>query len=400
MFSLAHETKPVSADLVQQCLQSLQHVLANKSLGFTQLPERHHLWEECKKTAAAWNGKVDQIFLLGTGGSSLGVRVITEMFSISKITYIDNVDPLHFKSQMETIRDPQRTGWIVASKTGTTIETLCALEMVMQLTQLSPYVAIISEKKNNSLANWATKNSYAHLEVPLDVGGRYSVLSPIGMFPAALAGLDLEKFRLGSQAALREQNMVAQLIAQTVTSFAREEWITLFWIYSSRGTFLGRWIQQLWAESLGKEKNLKGDKSPRVSTPVFALGTTDQHSTLQQMMEGENDKFYWFVRFSDLEKSEPIQKSHFPETEYLKGHSMGSLFGAEAQATQTALEQKGRSCICLKTENSDEEALGFFFMMMELVVAGVAQHLQINAFDQPGVELGKRLARDYFKTQV
>ena len=404
MFSLVSSTQKLPDSLVQECLRDLRAVMARTDLGFMKLPERQNLWDDCKKLADSWKGKVDHLVLMGTGGSSLGVQVIMETFGITKVTFVDNVDPVHFKWQMEQIKNLDRTGWIITSKSGTTIETLCALEMAMQTVRLSSYVAIVSEKKSNSLANWASKNSYAHLEIPLDVGGRYSVLSPVGMLPSALVGLNLDLFKRGAATALQSETLVAQLMAQTIMSFQREEWISVFWIYSSRGAFLGRWIQQLWAESLGKTKNLKGDHAARVSTPMLALGTTDQHSTLQQMMEGAKDKFYWFIRFTALEKSEPIKNAHFPETEYLKGHSMGDLLAAEAQATQTALEQNGRSCLGIKTDlpmnqNSGEEALGFFFMMMELVVAGVAQHYSINAFDQPGVELGKRLARDHFKTR-
>ena len=404
MFSLVNQTNRVTPELHERSLQALQKVLENPNLGFLKLPVRNHLWDECSRLAKAWNGKIDQIVLLGTGGSSLGVQVIAEFFGITKMIFVDNVDPIHFQFQMKSIKDISRTAFLITSKSGTTVETLCALEMILQNFKLSPYVAIISEKKESSLSQWALKKSYPHLEIPLDVGGRYSVLSPVGMLPAALMGLDLDKFRSGASEALLNKELVAQLIAQSIMSFERNEWITVFWIYSSRAAFLGRWIQQLWAESLGKERNIINEPAARVSTPFFALGTTDQHSTLQQMMEGAKDKFYWFIRFGALEVSSTLESTHFPETEFLKGHSMGKLFAAEAQATQEALEQKGRSTLCLKTnvpvmKESGEQALGFFFMMMELVVAGIAQHLLIDAFDQPGVELGKRLARNQFNTR-
>ena len=403
MFSIQSQSSAIPASLLEQSRESLKKILNQTEWGFAQIPRRSSLWSDCEALAQQWRGNVDQIVLIGTGGSSLGVQVITEMLGILNVIYIDNVDPLHFQNQIESLQDVKRTGWIVTSKSGSTIETLCALEMVLQVTSLSSYVAVISEKRKNSLTEWAQKNSYPQLEIPEDVGGRYSILSPVGMFPAALLGLDLSLFRQGAEEALKSEELIAQLIAQTLMSFERNEWVTVFWIYASRGLSLGRWIQQLWAESPGKEQDVKGNPAPRTSTPFIAIGTTDQHSTLQQMMEGSRDKFYWFIRFSSLEKSEPFRSAHFPETEYLKGHSMGELFAAEAKATQLALEHKGRESLCLQTQASlqshaGEKALGFFFMMMELVVAGVAQHLGINAFNQPGVELGKRLAREHFKT--
>lgn len=404
MFTIVNQTNPIPAQLWEHCNLALQKVIDDKSIGFTQIPGRSHLWEECSRIAAAWKGKVDQVVLLGTGGSSLGAQVIAEMLGISKIIFIDNVDPVHFQAQIKSIKDLPSTAWVIISKSGTTVETLCALEMVLHLVKLSQYVAIVSEKKNTSLATWALRKSYPHLEIPLDVGGRFSVLSPVGMLPSALMGLDLERFRKGAAEALNSKELIAQLMAQSLMSFERQEWITAFWIYSSRGASMGRWIQQLWAESLAKERNKINEPAARVSTPIVAIGTTDQHSVLQQMMEGEKDKFYWFIRFGALEVSPRIEATHFPETEFLSGHSMGELFAAEAKATQQALEQKGRSTLCLKTntpmtKQSGEQALGFFFMMMELVVAGIAQHMLIDAFDQPGVELGKRLARGHFNSR-
>jgi glucose-6-phosphate isomerase len=401
MFSIINASQKTPSDLLEKCLMGLDKVLSEKTLGFTKLPERKYLWDECQKLADSWKGKVDQIVLLGTGGSSMGTQVIMETMGISNVIFIDNVDPEYFHAQMKKIISISRTAFLVVSKSGTTIETLCSLEMIIQSYKLSEYVAIISEKRNTALASWALKNYYPHLEIPLDVGGRYSVLSPVGMFPAALVGLDLEKFRKGATDALGKKELVAQLMAQSLMSFERNEWITAFWIYSSRGNYMGRWIQQLWAESLGKEKNKLNEEAPRVSTPIVGLGTVDQHSTLQQMIDGARDKFYWFIRFGTLEVSSPLEKTHFPETEFLRGRSMGELLGAEAIATQKALEHKGRSALCLKTDSSlgkgsGEEVLGFFLMMMELVVAGIAQQLSINAFDQPGVELGKRLARSHF----
>lgn len=401
MFSITSKSINPSQNLLRQCETHLKAVLDDQSLGFIQLPHRKELWESCERLANQWRGQVDQYVILGIGGSSMGFQVVSEMLGLSHFIFVDNVDPLHFDQQMKLIKNFDRTGWLVISKSGSTIETLCALEMILQTKKLSPYVAIVTEKKENSLSTWAQKNSYAHLEVPLDVGGRYSVLSPVGMLPAALAGLNLNLFRSGALKAIESKDLVSEMMAQSLLSFERNEWITTFWIYSSRGFYMGRWIQQLWAESLAKKQSLNGDGASRVSTPIVAIGSTDQHSTLQQMMEGAKDKFYWFFRFSSLESSAKLEKSHFQETESLVGHSMGELLAAEAQATQEALIQAGRHSMTIKcntpfSKDHFEETLGHFFMMMELVVAGIAQALQINAFDQPGVELGKRLAREHF----
>jgi len=406
MFELRTPNSPVSSADLKKCEDALQLVLKNKNLGFVQLPERENLWQACEKLAYEWRKKVHHYVVIGIGGSSLGPQVISEVFGALQFTYIDSVDPIHFYRQLENLRSWDETGWIVTSKSGTTMETLCALEMVLQYgrnrygTERLRHCAVITEDADNPLANWARENRTDLLEIPKDVGGRYSVLSPVGMFPAALAGLRLEEIRKGAQEALQNRALVSELMAQTLKSFEREEWITVFWIYNSRGLSLGRWIQQLWAESLGKKVDRQGKRAPRVSTPMAAVGPADQHSVLQQMMEGAPDKFHWFFRFADAESdTKLLEEPSLNSMSWLKGHSMGALLRAEGEATQKALVEEGRHTLALHVKSLDEEGLGYFFMLMELVVAGVAEVLNINAFDQPGVELGKRLARQQFMSR-
>lgn len=394
MFKLTHVQQPTKSLLMQECLQALQIVMQSAQAGFVRLPEKQVLWSQCEELAKRWHGKTKHYVVMGTGGSSLGVQVIAEAFGRKNFTFVDNVDPIHFYHQMQGLNF-EETGWIITSKSGTTIETLCALEMAQQFFKKKfAHCVVTTEKENNSLSKWAQENSYPQLEIPKDVGGRYSVLSPVGMFPAALMGLNLNQFKLGAESALTNLHLCAELMAQTIMSFERNEWITVFWIYNSRGLYLGRWIQQLWAESLAKKADRTGQAPSRVSTPFVALGTVDQHSVLQQMMEGFKDKFYWFLRFQDLENdSQRLQSAQTDAMKWFEGYSMGSLFKAEALATEKALAEVGRSTLCLQSQSLSEQSLGFFFMTMELVVAGLAEKLNLNAYDQPGVELGKRLAR-------
>lgn len=406
MFELVHKTVSVDSSAHEKAKQSFRAVLENKSLGFVQLPQRTQLWESCEKLAYEWRQKLSHFVILGIGGSSLGSQVIMESFGLTQFSYIDNIDPVDFYSKMEKLPEWEQTGWIVISKSGNTMETLCALEMVQQYgrdrygSDRLKFCTVITENKENPLFNWGRQHHCEMLEIPLDVGGRYSVLTPVGMFMAALAGLRLENFRKGAEQALQSEALISDLIAQNVASFSRGENITVFWIYSGRGFYMGRWIQQLWAESLGKKVDRKGRNSPAVSTPVAAIGATDQHSVLQQMMEGAKDKFYWFFRFDDLENDNRVLKAvQIPHMKWLENYSMGALLRAEALATRNALIEEGRQVLTLQAKSLDEAHLGFFFMMMELVVAGIAETLDINAFDQPGVELGKRLARQQFMSQ-
>jgi glucose-6-phosphate isomerase len=188
------------------------------------------------------------------------------------------------------------------------------------------------------------------------------------------------------------------LTAQSLKSFEREEWITLFWVYCNRLFTWGLWVQQLWAESLAKKKNRQGQEAPRASTPIALVGANDQHSVLQQVAEGARDKFIWFMRVRESETAGPVlKKSQFANQTYLEGKSLGALLSAESQATMKALQQNQVQSLCLEVDRLDEATMGALFMILELVVGALGEAFDINAFDQPGVELGKRLALEILK---
>ncbi|HPI39585.1 MAG TPA: glucose-6-phosphate isomerase [Pseudobdellovibrionaceae bacterium] len=383
---------------IEQCQKNLLSFFDRKEIGFPTLPERRGLWEESQKLGVQIAEKYKNLVLVGIGGSSLGVRVIAEVFRKTNMYFLDNVDADEFESLIQKV-DLNSTAWVFASKSGTTIETLCALEFIKQNYQQKNIsfldkAFVVTEKKPSSLYNWAIQNQLPILEVPLDVGGRFSVLSPIGMLPAAFMGLNVENFRKGAARALNSKKEIAEMMSASLKSFEREEWITLLWFYNSSLRSFGDWFVQLWAESLGKKEDRKGKLAPRASTPISAVGAVDQHSMLQQVMEGAKDKFVIFMRIASSEKGTMLlTDSIFPETQPLKGKSMGKLLAVEAEATQEALKEQGIHSMNLSLDQLNEETLGYLFMYFQLVVAGMGESLGLNAFDQPGVELGKRLAK-------
>lgn len=400
MIEIIQKSRATDMALHDLCQNALRSLMQRKDIGFIDLPHRVQLWNESQKLAQIWRDKFHQLVVLGIGGSSLGARAILEVFNGQNVIIIDNVDPIAFKSETDKIKDWNKTAWAVISKSGTTIETLCALEHVHQIYQsknlrLDQKCVVITEPVENSLGRWAQEFSIPQLEIPLDVGGRYSVLSPVGIFVAAFLGVNIEAIRQGALRSLKNTTLLTQLMAQFMGSFHRQEWITQFWFYTSRMKWFGLWWVQLWAESLGKKTNRLGKDAPRVSTPMTATGATDQHSILQQVMEGTKDKFVVFWRFDDSEgQGETLTKNIFPETAALVGRKMGTLLAAEAQSTCEALTINGVSTMTLKAKSLDEETLGEMFMTLQVLVGGLGELLEINAFDQPGVELGKRLAKE------
>ena len=383
---------------------------ARADVGFIHLPERAELWVSSEARARELRKTSHNLVVLGMGGSSLGGRAIMQSMrkwnETHHVEFIDNVDSERFWSWLKSRPNLQDTHFVIVSKSGNTIETLTMAEFIDQhlrttgFKKLSACSTVISETADNPLMRWARKEGVTSLEIPTDVGGRYSVLTPVGLLPAAFYGLDLEALRAGAEWALTQDDLVARLSAQSLMSFDRNEWISLFWAYADNLREFGLWTQQLWAESLGKAKSRDGGPAKRASTPLPAVGSSDQHSILQQVMEGAHDKFLTFFRVLQSEGEGPeLEKNLFDCQTVMMGKTMGQLFAAEATATRSALEKQGIQSQTLTTEKLDERSMGALFMLLELVVGTIGEALEINAFDQPGVELGKKLARGLLSDQ-
>ncbi|MFP5519819.1 MAG: glucose-6-phosphate isomerase [Bdellovibrionia bacterium] len=390
------------SSLFQSCQMGLQQLLKRDDIGFFKLPERDYLWQSVQAIAPNIRKNFSHFVVVGIGGSSLGARAFVQALNSSDISFVDNVDGRDF--DLITNKLPlTKTFFVFISKSGNTIETLTALDFLQQVLeeqglQLFKQAAVVTENKKSSLSDWAQKNHVPLFEVPTDVGGRFSVLSPVGMLPAALAGYDIDGFRKGARAALLDSEKIASMMAQTLQSFQEQKWISLFWFYNSRMEYFGAWLQQLWAESLAKRENRHQQPAPRVSTPMWAIGAIDQHSILQQVMEGDKDKWILFHRFDCAEGGGLVlQSPQFPETQVLRGKKLGELLKAEAIATEQALRAQGIPTTMIQTKVLDEESLGYLFMFWMLVVGGLGEMLNIDAFNQPGVEAGKIIAKEILK---
>ncbi|MCE3010104.1 MAG: glucose-6-phosphate isomerase [Proteobacteria bacterium] len=398
MLKIVSTNREISDSVLLKAHDAFLKLVARKDLGYLQIQDREHLWSEVQKRAQELNSLTQEMVIVGIGGSSLGPRAIDEALEsparAQKLYFCDNVDGLEFDRLLQRLKNPKKAAWVFVSKSGSTIETLTSLDFIFQ--EVNPDLevcTIVSENKSSPLVEWAQKHRVAQLEIPVDIGGRFSVFTAVGMLPAAFLGLNLEGFRQGIKKARQQSALVTELAAQAWASFERQEWVTFFWFYSSSCRFFGGWLQQLWAESLAKKEDLYGKPAPRVSFPVGAIGAIDQHSVLQQLMEGARDKWLVFIRFADTEKGKSLKKSHFSDYAFMQGKTLGQLLGAEAQATAESLASEGASVLTLKLESSQEEGLAHLMMAWMLVVGTLGEMLEIDAYNQPGVELGKRLAK-------
>lgn len=397
-------TTPVSAQL-QQVLTELKE---NTTLGFTRSPFNLQAIEQSEQLGLELSRKYKQFLVIGIGGSSMGARALVEVSGAQNIHFLDNVDALEFDRVWASLLDlksaatPQQalaqTGFLIVSKSGSTIEILWNYSLIEQLMherglKFSEQTYFVSELTQSPLAVMARENKRPLLEVPLNVGGRFSVLTPVGLVVAKLCGYSLPQMMSGAKQALQDENEILSSCQLFLESFKRKEDITLFWFYNSNFRWFGAWVQQLWAESLGKQHDNQGNPAPSFSTPMTAIGACDQHSILQQVAHGVKNKLVWFYSFENIENSAYTLKTvSFASLQKATGRNYGDLIQSQAEATQRALAQNGVSTQSFKVHDANSsEMLGYLFMYFQLVVAVLGLHEGINPFDQPGVALGKEL---------
>ena len=384
---------------------SYDQLLALKNIGFTQIPERSHLFDESNNLARKLSTDYSQFVIIGIGGSSMGARAIAEISHAKNIHFLDNVDAVEFENVWSNvISNLKKTAFILVSKSGSTIEILWNYSLIENLMTLAGLNLIdqsyfITEKVNNPLATLAKKNNRPHLEIPVDVGGRFSVLTPVGLLIAGLCGLSIPDMKVGAAEAVKNKASVVEACDLFLQSFKRNEIITLFWFYHSNYRWFGGWLQQLWAESLGKKTNRLGQKAPDFSTPLTAIGACDQHSILQQVAHGTKNKFVSFYSFTSAEKSQhTVHSNVFPEIQFMNQRPYGDLIHNQARATEKALIQNEVSTAFFHIDDTNKsKTLGYLFMYFQLIVGTLGEHENINAFDQPGVTLGKDLTLELLK---
>jgi glucose-6-phosphate isomerase len=304
--------------------------------------------------------------------------------------------------------DPRRVLVNVVSKSGATAETLAQYLVVRQWLEsaVGPdapghHMVFTTDPERGALRQIASRENIPTLEVPPAVGGRFSVLSPVGLLPAALVGIDIDALLRGARRSLRRaessrllENPAGLLSGLLWAADARQgARIHVLMPYSDRLRDFAEWYRQLWAESLGKRVNRLGEDVWTGPTPLCAVGATDQHSQVQLFMEGPYDKVVTFIRVEDHGVEVPIpRRNGLPEdVAYLSGHSLGELLGAEQDATAAALARSGRMNATITLPRIDAEAFGELLMFYQLATGYAGVWYGVDPFDQPGVELGKRL---------
>jgi glucose-6-phosphate isomerase len=382
------------------------------SLPLLGLPARRDDLAALANLADEFRRRFDHVLVLGIGGSSLGGQTLCALADqgfgprpgAPRLHFMENIDPATFTALFAAL-DPERTGVIAISKSGSTAETLTQLVIVIDWLRqalgkadIGDRLVALTEPRDSPLRRLATRRKLRLLDHDPGIGGRYTVLSNVGLLPAMIAGLDAAALRQGAASVLdatlgatspREAPPALGAALSIALNERRGIGTSVLMPYVDRLAFFGLWFRQLWAESLGK--NGKG------TTPIRAMGAIDQHSQLQLYLAGPADKMFTLVTLAVAGAGEPMPPDLIDDRDltYLAGRSMGDLLDAEQRATATGLIRNGRPTRRFELERLDEQALGALLMhfMLETIIA--ADLLGVDAFDQPAVEEGKVLARQY-----
>lgn len=387
-------------------------------LGFLSLPYAGDTARRVRELAEGFGQWFEDVVIVGIGGSGLGALALREALVapgwnersdeargyFPRLRVLDNPDPATVAHLLERV-DPARTLFNVVSKSGSTAETMAlylvargAVEAAVEPDKVRGHFLFTTDPDRGALRRIADAEGIPTLAVPPDVGGRFSVLSPVGLLPAALVGVDIEALLAGARAvdeACRRDDLhrnPAGLLAVVLHTLHREQGrgIHVLMPYADRLRALALWFQQLWAESLGK---LRGSEHVG-PTPLPALGASDQHAQLQLFMEGPHDKAVVFVRARAEEGGAvPIPGLHadVEELAYLAGHTLDELLDAEQRATAEALRQAGRPSVVLDLGPADAHALGGFLHLCQIATVYAGALYGVDPLDQPGVESGKRM---------
>jgi len=396
--------------------ESYNRVIADKP-GFISLLDD----TDFAHTIESWvqenvHGKYDHFVVLGIGGSALGNIALQKSLKpinwnrmtkdqrkgLPTIDIWDNVDPDFIRSNLDVI-DLSKTLFNVISKSGTTAEAMSNYLIVRDILEergLNPkdHFVFTTDPDKGVLNKIIEQDEITKWEIPPSVGGRFSVLTPVGLLSAAVAGISVVKLLKGAKDARDrilksepEKSPAGEIALHHYIFGEKNKKINVMFAYSNALYFWADWYRQLWAESLGKSEDNSGRPVHYGLTPVKAIGPTDQHSQVQLYNDGPNDKVLTFLKVNEFNHAMPIPAFHqdIEALEYLGGKSLNKLINSEQKATAYAIKKHDKPNMTITFPKIDEENVGEFIFTYEFATTLLGYMANINPFNQPGVEDGK-----------
>ena len=425
-------------ELVPRALEIAGNIEAKREAGewgFYQLPYDMETADKVLQMASLLKGKCDDFVILGIGGSALGGVALfhalchplhnlvskSDRGGAPRIFFLDNVDPATFSSVLDLI-NLERTVFNIITKSGSTIETVSQFLIIHQMIteilgkdSVREHLVITTGVKSGQLRALAEEGGYPLLSIPENVAGRFSVLSPVGLLPAAMSGIDILELLAGARY-MDERCRTNQLwqnpaylsgALHYLADLRKGLNVAVMMPYSNALIQVAYWFRQLWAESLGKAETTSGELVNVGQTPVVALGVTDQHSQLQLYLEGPFNKLITFLLVENFGETVPIpiQPEQVEGLSYLAGHNLEELMKVEAQATQLALVKAGRSNMSLIIPEVNPFTIGQLLFLLEVQTIFTGGLHDINPMNQPGVEASKHyiygiMARNGFENRA
>lgn len=382
--------------------RDLKHKKERGEMGFVDLPYKQdpspllHLAKEVRQTS-------ETLLVIGIGGSVLGAKAAISALAKNKrpkIIFVENPNPDSLNRLFQEI-DLKKTTINVISKSGSTLETLSLffifyerMKKVFSAKELKKRIIVTSETTPNPLTTLAKQFEWPRLPIPLNVSGRFSVLSSVGLFPMAVTGLSIAKLLAGARWMHDEQreSYLYGTLAYGAHQLLKKS-TTVIFPYDERLSLFGDWFCQIWAESLAKSE-LSGP------TPMKAIGALDQHSLLQLFLEGPGNKWYTTIGIERFDTDIKIPKTplskNFP---YLQNTSLSEILNAEKTATEKSLIEYHNPLCRLTLPSLSEETLGALFFHFELATTSAGYLYQINPFNQPAVDHGKEWTKKLLNRQ-
>jgi len=383
-----------------EMLESLRKEMDGDEVGYYKLPQNSKtLLQELKSMDI---DKFSQVVVVGIGGSSLGIKAINSILTpittnAKEMIFFENSDPLTISENISKI-DKQRACFFIVSKSGSTIETTSIFKTLIKHFDLeldnATNIFVVTDE-DSSLSKFASFHNIKEFNIPHNVGGRFSVLSAVGVVPLYMAGYDVGSILDGAEEFQKsffsghENHLLEK--ANYIYANSNKENINVVFSYADRLENFTKWYVQLWGESLGK---LDEDGKHVGLTPIGLIGAVDQHSFLQLIIEGPNDKSVTFINIDDFKNSlgiPDISLHGIEQTDFINNQSFNKLINEQSKATMQSLIQSDVSSDVITLDEISEKNIGAMIIYYELLTSLIGKVLHINTYNQPGVELGKQI---------
>lgn len=381
--------------------------------GYYSLPYQNV--DNLKKELDELDFKQKNIAIIGIGGSTLGTYAIYNFLKFHKrknktlkkdIFFFESTDPVNLNGTISEF-DLEDTLFIVISKSGTTIETISIFKYLNSLVKMDSSNLLIITENDSKLNYFAQKNSIKTFDIPKNVGGRFSVLSNVGLVPLYLAGFDIDELLNGarkiSTSFFEQYELYTHLLKKARTYFEFKDIYNINTVFSYSQLLEGfnKWYIQLWGESLGK---IDANNTNQGLTPIGLLGPVDQHSFLQLIVEGKRDKTVTFIKIKDFKddtRIASISLEGLEELDYINNLNFKDLINLQADATIESVHEykKDIPIDLIEIEEISEFEIGKLLFYYMLLTSIVGKFLRINSYDQPGVEGGKVILKDLLRSK-